>query len=103
VSVKIYLPEETRAKVQASCAMRSLSMNEVLLEYIEKLGTGNEPVLERKASARQDERQNEEQTDDRNHPGIQAPGFIRGEIKNLVSDETAPRIYPWGQCFNASI
>jgi len=31
---------------------------------------------------------------------IQAPGFIRGEIKNLYPMKLAPRIYPWGQCFN---
>ncbi|WP_445250330.1 plasmid partition protein ParG [Microcoleus sp. OTE_8_concoct_300] len=48
VSVKIYLPEETRAKFKASCAMRSLSMNEVLLEYIETWLQENEPVLEPK-------------------------------------------------------
>ncbi|MEG4841857.1 plasmid partition protein ParG [Microcoleus sp. B9-D4] len=48
VSVKIYLPEETRAKFKASCAMRSLSMNEVLLEYIETWLQENEAVLEPK-------------------------------------------------------
>ena len=48
VSVKIYLPEETRAKFKASCAMRSLSMNEVLLEYIETWLEEHEPLLEPK-------------------------------------------------------
>jgi len=34
---------------------------------------------------------------------IQAPGFIRPQIKKLYPMKLAPQIYPWGQGFNSKI
>ncbi len=35
VTVKIYLEEDLRAKFKAACAMKRVSMNQVLVEFIE--------------------------------------------------------------------
>lgn len=35
VSVKIYLPEDLRARFKSACALQKVSMNEVLLDFVE--------------------------------------------------------------------
>jgi hypothetical protein len=45
---------------------------------------------------------------ERKHPGYKPPDSFRKqtqdpEIKNLYPMKLAPRIYPWGQCFNSLI
>jgi hypothetical protein len=42
VSVKIYLPEDLRARFKSACALQKISMNEVLLDFVEEWTAKNE-------------------------------------------------------------
>jgi hypothetical protein len=42
VSVKIYLPEDLRARFKSACALQKVSMNEVLLDFVEEWTAKNE-------------------------------------------------------------
>lgn len=42
VTYKMFLPESLRAKFKSVCALRGISMNEVLLELVEKWVTEHE-------------------------------------------------------------
>lgn len=42
VSVKIYLPEDLRARFKSACALQKISMNEVLLDFVEEWIAKNE-------------------------------------------------------------
>ncbi len=42
VSVKIYLPEDLRARFKSACALRKVSMNEVLLDFVQEWTEENE-------------------------------------------------------------
>ncbi|MBW4549371.1 MAG: hypothetical protein KME25_33950 [Symplocastrum torsivum CPER-KK1] len=42
VSVKIYLPEDLRARFKSACALQKVSMNQILLDFVEDWTTNNE-------------------------------------------------------------
>ena len=47
VSVKIYLPEDLRARFKSACALQKVSMNQVLLDFVAEWTTKHEhpPVI----------------------------------------------------------
>jgi len=42
VSVKIYLPEDLRARFKSACALQKVSMNQILLDFVEDWTNNNE-------------------------------------------------------------
>jgi hypothetical protein len=42
VSVKIYLPEDLRARFKSACALQKVSMNQILLDFVEEWTSKNE-------------------------------------------------------------
>jgi hypothetical protein len=42
VSVKIYLSENLRARFKSACALQKVSMNQILLDFVEDWTTNNE-------------------------------------------------------------
>lgn len=42
VSVKIYLPEDLRARFKSACALQKVSMNQILLDFVEEWTNKNE-------------------------------------------------------------
>lgn len=42
MSVKIYLPEDLRARFKSACALQKVSMNQILLDFVEDWTTNNE-------------------------------------------------------------
>jgi hypothetical protein len=45
VSVKIYLPEDLRARFKSACALQKVSMNQVLLDFVEEWTSKNDNPL----------------------------------------------------------
>jgi hypothetical protein len=57
VSVKIYLPEDLRARFKSACALQKVSMNQILLDFVEEWTSKNEnltPVAAARKEVRND-------------------------------------------------
>jgi hypothetical protein len=54
VSVKIYLPEDLRARFKSACALQKVSMNQILLDFVEEWTTQHEqpPAPEQSAKGK---------------------------------------------------